>query len=140
MRRGAGASALGAAGVLRLRLAARQGGAGGGLLRSAAAGFALPPAAQPADAALGALPLPCAAGSPSEHRRASTPATSRSSGRCRSRLGRRAAVAAASALEVRAHALRLIRLERAGVRLRLRYADFLQHIQNGFALDFELSC
>jgi hypothetical protein len=55
-------------------------------------------------------------------------------------LCRRAAVAAAPALEVRAHALRLIRLKRAGVRLRVCYADFLQHIQNGFTLDFELSC
>jgi hypothetical protein len=40
-----------------------------------------PPEVQPADAAPGALPLPCAVGSPSERRRASTPATSRSSAR-----------------------------------------------------------
>lgn len=62
--------------------------------------------------------------------------------RCRAlALGRRrTAIPAASPLEVRAHTLRFVRLERAGVRLRVRHPYFLQHVQNGFALDLELSC
>jgi hypothetical protein len=52
---------------------------------------------------------------------------------------RRAAIAAAT-LEMRAHTLRFVCFERAGVRLRIGNSDFLEHIQDGFALDFELSC
>jgi hypothetical protein len=56
------------------------------------------------------------------------------------RLGGRAAIPAAPPLEVCAHTLCFVRLERAGVRLRIGHSDFLQHVQNGFALDLELSC
>jgi hypothetical protein len=51
-----------------------------------------------------------------------------------------AAIAAASALEMRAHALRLISFERARMRLGVRYSNFAQYVQNRLALDLELSC
>jgi hypothetical protein len=51
-----------------------------------------------------------------------------------------AAIAAAATLEMRAHALRLIALERAGVGLGLGHSNFAQYVQNRLALDFELSC
>ena len=52
----------------------------------------------------------------------------------------RAAIAAASALEVRADALRLIGFERARMRLGVRHSNFAQYVQNRLALDLELSC
>jgi hypothetical protein len=51
-----------------------------------------------------------------------------------------AAVAAACTLEMRAHTLRFVAFERAGVRLGIRDTHFAQHVQNRPALDFELSC
>jgi hypothetical protein len=51
-----------------------------------------------------------------------------------------AAIPAASTLEMRAHTLRLIGLERAGVGLGLGHSNFAQYVQNRLALDFELSC
>jgi hypothetical protein len=48
--------------------------------------------------------------------------------------------AAASATEVAAHLVGLIGLDRTGVRLCLRDANRRQSIQNGLALDFQLSC
>jgi hypothetical protein len=53
---------------------------------------------------------------------------------------RRAAIPAASALEMHAHTLRLVGFERAGMRLSVRHSNFEQYVQNRLALDFELSC
>jgi hypothetical protein len=53
---------------------------------------------------------------------------------------RRAAIPAASALKMDAHALRLVSLERARMRLGVRHSYFAQYVQNRLALDFELSC
>jgi hypothetical protein len=52
----------------------------------------------------------------------------------------RAAIPAVSTLEMRAHALRLVSLERTGMRLGVRDSYFLKYVQNRLALDFELSC
>jgi len=43
-------------------------------------------------------------------------------------------------LEVCTDLLGLVVFERAGMSLLLGDADFGQHIENGFAFDFELSC
>jgi len=51
-----------------------------------------------------------------------------------------AAIAAASALEVGADALRLVGFERARMRLGVRHSNFAQYVQNRLALDLELSC
>jgi hypothetical protein len=53
---------------------------------------------------------------------------------------RRAAIPAASALEMRTHTLRLVSLERAGMRLGVRHSNIEQYVQNRLAFDFELSC
>jgi hypothetical protein len=57
----------------------------------------------------------------------------------RRRLARRAAAAALTA-EVGTHLFGLIGLDRTGVRLRFGDANRRQSIQNGLALDFQLSC
>jgi hypothetical protein len=50
------------------------------------------------------------------------------------------AVAIARSLEVGADLLRLVLFERAGMGLLLGNPDFRQHIENGFAFYFQLSC
>lgn len=45
----------------------------------------------------------------------------------------------ASLQNMGAHTLRFIRLDRAGVGLLFRYADFDQSIENGFALDLQFT-
>jgi len=58
--------------------------------------------------------------------------------RCASRLGR--SLSCGGSLEVGAHFFCLMIFNGTGVSLLLRHTDQSQHIENGFAFDFELSC
>ena len=140
IRRG-GAGGSGFFGAAGAAAAGARGGAGCGLLRSSLGLCDCRRRCSLRTRRRAALPLPCAAGSPSERRRASTPATSRSSGRCRSLPWR---AEPPLRLLPRWKCARTRCASSASSELECVFGSVtptsLQHIQNGFALDFELSC